>query len=802
VFQLGENLVTDATQALLELIKNCYDADASYCKVVIDTNYSGPHGQGQIIVEDDGTGMDDGAITRGWLTISDSPKRAFKRERRKTEKGRTPLGDKGLGRLGTQRLGSRLDIVTSTGDGHQRSLGIDWDDFASGKLLESVGVDYLEKRSKAARGTSVTITGLRDLALWKQDGRTHLQTDLAQIISPFQPIKQFQLLAIFDGEVIDLFNVGKALRDSALVKYLLLYEDGFLKITGHARLDYIRPEKGKKERALFDALVRSDDGASFFEFLKARTSDARFSFVRGKSPWWVQFETVMALEDLSGVELLDTHISDPGPFGGEIGYFSFGSEAASNQRAFADAKSYRKVVQALGGIRVYRDGFGIRLAQDWLRLGMQWTSAGSYYSLRPQNTIGYISISALNNECLEEKTDREGFSDNGYYRNFSALLRYFVEYAADAQEALRRGWNSYKNHKALQEVQMDEGTQPEDLSASLNATLQRAANYRLALSKVTHSLNALPSDSAAISDMVTGKRATAEELTELQRSATRLSAAMDEARAVIAEVDSYLKDVVQTEKLTALISEQVEALREQMRQTHEVIALGLTAEALSHELSAIASDMAHKNDQIMKYLRSSGPKDQRVLAYAEHIRSVTNGIRKELTYLAPSLQYVREKQEDFDLSELLNEMLRYHVARFSSERISLRIQKDNPQPFRIKASKGKMLQIFENLFLNSEYWLKEDLRLGRITFGTISVELKRPFVIVADNGRGIDPRLEESVFEPFVSGKGKGKGRGLGLFIVQQLLAAENCQINLLQDRNKFDRLWRFEMDLRGVLNE
>ena len=73
VFQLGENLVTDATQALLELVKNSYDADATYCKVSIDTSAATLGGDGLITVEDDGSGMSREAIKRGWLTISDSP---------------------------------------------------------------------------------------------------------------------------------------------------------------------------------------------------------------------------------------------------------------------------------------------------------------------------------------------------------------------------------------------------------------------------------------------------------------------------------------------------------------------------------------------------------------------------------------------------------------------------------------------------------------------------------------------------------------------------------------------------------
>jgi DNA mismatch repair ATPase MutL len=66
VFQLGENLITDYTQAILELVKNSYDADATFCRVSIDTATKTPFGQGSIVVEDDGTGMDSHAIERGW----------------------------------------------------------------------------------------------------------------------------------------------------------------------------------------------------------------------------------------------------------------------------------------------------------------------------------------------------------------------------------------------------------------------------------------------------------------------------------------------------------------------------------------------------------------------------------------------------------------------------------------------------------------------------------------------------------------------------------------------------------------
>jgi len=121
VYQLGESLITDAVQALIELVKNCYDADATYAKVIIDTEGTTdvpgaiykPSG-GRIIVEDDGHGMSLDDIETGLLLISSRKKLNLKQARKTTPGGRTHLGDKGLGRLGVQRLGDNLEIFTKS----------------------------------------------------------------------------------------------------------------------------------------------------------------------------------------------------------------------------------------------------------------------------------------------------------------------------------------------------------------------------------------------------------------------------------------------------------------------------------------------------------------------------------------------------------------------------------------------------------------------------------------------------------------------------------------------------------------
>ena len=108
-------------------------------------------------------------------------------------------------------------------------------------------------------------------------------------------------------------------------------------------------------------------------------------------------------------------------------------------------------------------------------------------------------------------------------------------------------------------------------------------------------------------------------------------------------------------------------------------------------------------------------------------------------------------------------------------------------------NRGKLLQVFDNLLLNSEYWLKEQVKGGVLKRGMIYIRVEDRHVDVWDNGIGVDPEVEKlSFWNPFVTRKPQGFGRGLGLFIVRRLLEAETCDIVLRSDRNEEGRTLHF----------
>ncbi|RNL72765.1 hypothetical protein EBF04_20870 [Streptomyces sp. I6] len=98
VFKLGEDLITDSMQALIELVKNCYDADATWAEIVINTGLAGAGNPANpsIVIRDNGSGMSVEQIRRGWLTISNSVKREMKAQGISTHLGRTPSEIRGL----------------------------------------------------------------------------------------------------------------------------------------------------------------------------------------------------------------------------------------------------------------------------------------------------------------------------------------------------------------------------------------------------------------------------------------------------------------------------------------------------------------------------------------------------------------------------------------------------------------------------------------------------------------------------------------------------------------------------------
>ncbi len=811
VFQLGESLISDSIQALLELVKNSYDADASYCKLIISTDVvddeSSPFkgAQGSISVEDDGSGMSIEDIRNGWLTISNSAKLSFKAKALTTPKGRTPLGDKGLGRLGTQRIGSNLEMITRTENSSvQQRVWFSWSAFSNKSKLSQVSIERREEPPTFRKGTRLIISGLRERELWEGDGVKDLEVRLSQMISPYKAVRNFVVYATVNGTELDLLEIPDKIRQLAQLRYTLSFDGELFSVSGRARLAYLRPEAAADmaDKAKFKELVEDDGGKAFFAFLQEKKRAKDFGMSKlDDTGWFVGYARVLNFSEMDKLARVNDRLANPGPFSGEVDFFSLGNESSNSQDIFTKAEEYRTAIEKLSGIKVYRDGFGIRVPMDWLNLGSQWTKARSYYTLKPQNTLGYIAISARENAQLQEKTDREGFTENAYFRNFYTLLDAFVIFSADAQQFLRRGYNDFRKAHERKVAQVPENVTPEALSQSIEDKLAKAAHHQHSIANASLRLKS----SIAAADRVAEKMQLYQsnpQRDEVQALLAQLRQEISATGSSLIAAEKYLEEASKLKESSKVLTSQIQSLQEQIQQVYEIISLGLTAEALSHEINNVITQLGQRTQQISRHLRSERSRDLKLSTYTEYVNSAVAALRRQMVFLAPSLRYAREKREIIDLNEFGNELVQHYTAHFSGLPIGINLDRGaQSTPFKIDMNKGKLIQILDNLFLNSEYWLKEGIKSNRFVRGTVTIQLQKPLLIVSDTGMGIDSSVEHSLFEPFVSTKGRGRGRGLGLYIAQQLLRADGCDIRLAQERNKHNRLYKFEIDLTGVIS-
>ena len=122
ISQLGRELVTDFVTALVELIKNSYDADAYGVKIILDKPNTP---ESKIILIDTGSGMTQEDFENRWMVIGTNNKvtEPF------SAKGRKKAGKKGIGRFSVERIAEKVSVYSFTNTEHPYKVKINWNSF-------------------------------------------------------------------------------------------------------------------------------------------------------------------------------------------------------------------------------------------------------------------------------------------------------------------------------------------------------------------------------------------------------------------------------------------------------------------------------------------------------------------------------------------------------------------------------------------------------------------------------------------------------------------------------------------------
>jgi len=204
ILNLGRESIKDHTTALLELVKNSYDADATKVEIEIKCGNDKPF----IRISDNGSGMTEDTVDNSWLRIGYSEKRKEKH----TKSRRRKTGEKGIGRISADRLGGILEMRTTAVNGVDFGLEVNWDDFnVEGKELTSVPIKVLTnvdakyptiKDQSDITGTELIIKNLRQI--WSEADIENLYEELSILTPPFKEVIDFNIH--LESDVTDKFN--------------------------------------------------------------------------------------------------------------------------------------------------------------------------------------------------------------------------------------------------------------------------------------------------------------------------------------------------------------------------------------------------------------------------------------------------------------------------------------------------------------------------------------------------------------------------------------------------------------------
>lgn len=455
---LGRESVSKVEGALIELIKNSYDADADLCYVCFDIKSD------NLYIIDNGSGMTRTIIEDNWMMIgTDNKKKEYISSR-----DRIKSGEKGIGRFALDRLGRKCELYTKNRNEPRMIHWLtNWDNFElEGKELGDVEAEFeyiqaeivdfipeniikniskLEKnisdskeekiKFKFYTGTIIKICGLRDE--WDENGFQKLWNSLEFLIPPteqddffvctqnaiaegyrliendFSEEYDYKIESSFDGEkfVIDLFRNE---LDLDRIPKALFKEERFI------RYPYRNEDLKKKSIKLEYTIAQlfTTDDENIIKSVK-RIGPFKFSYLFMK----------LAVQKR----------------GRDIFY---SKQIGSNRKAWLEEH---------GGVKIYRDNFWVRPygdassdSFDWLGLEARNNSnpvavsdKSEAWTVRNAQGQGTVFISRVANDSILDKSSREGIIENDTFKIFKESIKNIISVLEKDRAYIARGMKLY-----------------------------------------------------------------------------------------------------------------------------------------------------------------------------------------------------------------------------------------------------------------------------------------------------------------------------------------------------------------------
>jgi len=708
--QLGRESISSSVTAILELVKNAYDADATLVRIRF-------HGLGtdlpRLVIEDNGRGMTMDDLRNHWMVIGT----ANKTKARKTSMGRVQTGEKGLGRLGLDRICERTRVQTVSPKSNEGvELDVDWTRYEQAESrLEEIrheiyGIPNLHRDPltnswvEFPHGTRLLLDVLKDD--WSLESLAELRAELSLLVSPFSAPNDFSI-------ELDT-GLSNETLDGIVSLPPFVLEAASWKVVGNI----------DEENMVEITMTTAGHQTEYHQVAVA----------------WNEWQKDSASKPFCG------------PLRFEFYFFPRKEAMIGEQRL--SRTSVSQFLDLNQGVRIYRDGFRVKpYGQpngdgDWLQLAFKKTrspegvaqdAAPGAWRLGYHQVVGAVFLTKERNPALSDQTNREGLLEGkafAHLRVFASKVVRFFELKHQEFEMAR---------KRTKAVELDS---EEKAKASAEASADAMKNLTSLLEKLRQQQSTREAD------------ASGGELVNLLASTQQL---LEKAKVSAEEsAQAAAADKVKLEKQKNMLSNLASL---------GILAAAFGHESVDWAGNVVKLATQLDEDVIAKAWWISEAEHPVVQQKMKFLVSESKKLRKFAQFTLGNItRDKRVKKKDVCLRRAVDTVFSAFREVLEGEK-NIRAEYPQHGDYFVEGYTMDWESIFVNLIINASWAMETSSPDERRIRVEIRTEDGFHIVQFDDSGRGLDAGTEEFIFEPTFTTKlnerGEEIGTGLGLTIVR-----------------------------------
>lgn len=750
---IGKDLINDDNIAIVELVKNSCDANASDIQVRFYNSIN--EQDAKLIISDNGSGMGESDVQDKWLNIAYSEKTTIGGDRKNFL-----AGNKGIGRFSCDRLGERLDMFTRKKGGPLLHLRVNWADFEQDgdkdKTIQQVKI-YLDKiRDSEAekliggkmptKGTVLVVTKLR--SVWGREKILSLKRSLEKFVSPNQPF-------LASGFSISIF------ADE--------YREADLQHSYHDKIS------GKVENTIFDQLKFK---ATYIDTHIPSTGD--YVTTKLVHEGNVVYELIEEIGSFKGLKEIRIVIYYLNPY--KKSYF----KRQTGMRLI----DFGSIFLFLNGFRV--SPYGER-GDDWLSLDNRKAQRQQAY-LGTRDIVGRIEISD-SGDSFKPVSSREGLKGTKEFDLLKDVFYLSVHRRLERFVVEGLNWDSVPS-VIRAELRTEEGLNWEDTIENYVESWDRKR------SRISSSILPLIGTSKSKAKKLWLNQDLLEGL---------LSEKAAKVESVLLELEGFSEEVIDR-KLARTLKDFRKILDEKQEKVligeKKIAKLTMKAEEQKHEIGKLKVTAKQYEAQTL-FLKSISTTDEsRLLGYhhqicldttiidnyiARTIKSVQrkDSIENTLKHIAKIgktnkkimaiAQFATKanfksavKKELTDIPAYFQQYLENVASDFLASGLKLVVENVTSKPFKILARRLELSIIIDNLVSNADKAHAKRLKVTMKEF-----EKNRLLVQFSDDGKGIGKSIDPKTL--FELGVTYTSGSGLGLFHVKEIVDSLEASVEFVR---------------------